>query len=37
MDRQTNPRLNRRYFEQAYADYGLGPKGVVLQICGQAS
>jgi len=27
MDRHTNPRLNRRYLEQAYADYGLGPKG----------
>jgi len=27
MDRHTNPCLNRRYVEQAYADYGLGPKG----------
>src|ERR1700693_5165276 len=27
MGRQTNPRLNRRDVEQAYADYGLGPKG----------
>ncbi len=27
MDRQPNPRLNRRYLEHAYADYGLGPKG----------
>ncbi len=37
MDRHTNPRLNRRYLEQAYADYGLGPKGTargwaVLQL-----
>ena len=27
MDRHTNPRLNRRYLEQADADYWLGPKG----------
>jgi hypothetical protein len=27
MARHTNPWLNRRYVEQASADYGLGPKG----------